>query len=98
MPKQWIVRFGRTAAIAVILVAMAAPAQAFAQAPTASQYSDSDISAIGDPGDPVDPGSHATGGSLPFSGSELIYAALVGTGLVGLGLGMHRLTRAPSTS
>ena len=90
---------------AVIAIAMlAAPTQAMAQAPTNDSYDDSSVQTVdpGDPADPVDPGDPAsedgTGGSLPFTGTDVALLVAAGGGLLVLGFGVRRLTRRPDTA
>jgi len=65
----------------------------------------------GDPADPVDPadaassessGSSATeeasGGDLPFTGTDVALLVAAGGGLLVLGFGVRRLTRRPNTA
>lgn len=90
---------------ALIAIAMlAAPTQAMAQAPTNDSYDESSVQTVdpGDPADPVDPGDPAsedgTGGSLPFTGTDVALLVAAGGGLLVLGFGVRRLTRRPDTA
>ncbi|HEV2074710.1 MAG TPA: hypothetical protein VGR10_00565, partial [Thermoleophilaceae bacterium] len=86
-------------------------AQALGQATTGEAYTEDDISTLnrenssGTSGDPVDPAtgsSHETatdsGGSLPFTGLDIVLIAVAGVLLATVGFGMWRLTRAPDTA
>jgi len=87
---------------AVIAIAMlAAPTQAMAQAPTNDSYDDSSVQTV-DPADPADSGDPAaeeeSGGSLPFTGTDVALLVAAGGGLLVLGFGVRRLTRRPDTA
>ena len=89
---------------AMIAVAMlAVPTQAMAQSPTNDSYDESSVQSV-DPADPVDPGDPAsaseegTGGSLPFTGTDVALLLAAGGGLLVLGFGVRRLTRRPDTA
>ena len=89
---------------AMIAVAMlAVPTQAMAQSPTNDSYDESSVQSVdpADPADPVDPGDPAeegTGGSLPFTGTDVALLLAAGGGLLVLGFGARRLTRRPDTA
>lgn len=97
---------------AVIAIAMlAAPTQAMAQSPTNDSYDESSVQSVdpadpvagdpADPADPADPGDPAeegTGGSLPFTGTDVALLLAAGGGLLVLGFGVRRLTRRPGTA
>ena len=91
-------------AAAIAIAMLAAPTQAMAQAPTNDSYDDSSVQTVdpGDPADPVDPGDPAsengTGGSLPFTGTDVALLVAAGGGLLVLGFGVRRLTRRPDTA
>lgn len=87
---------------AVIAIAMlAAPTQAIAQAPTNDSYDESSVQSV-DPANPADSGDSAseegTGGSLPFTGTDVALLLAAGGGLLVLGFGVRRLTRRPDTA
>ena len=94
----------RLLAAAIAIAMLAAPTQAMAQAPTNDSYDDSSVQTVdpGDPADPVDPGDPAsedgTGGSLPFTGTDVALLVAAGGGLLVLGFGVRRLTRRPDTA
>jgi len=88
----------RSFALALLLTfAFALPA--LAQGPSQDGYTPDGPQAVeqtsgnggngGDPGDPQAVGS----GSLPFTGMDLVLVAALGAGLLGVGVGMRRLTR-----
>ena len=91
--------------VAVIALAMlVAPVQAAAQSPTNDAYDDRSVQTVdpGDPVDPVDPGNtnseHNSGGSLPFTGTDVALLLAAGGALMVLGFGVRRLTRRPDTA
>jgi len=94
----------RLLAAAIAIAMLAAPTQAMAQGPTNDSYDDSSVQTVdpGDPADPVDPGDPAsedgTGGSLPFTGTDVALLVAAGGGLLVLGFGVRRLTRRPDTA
>jgi hypothetical protein len=89
------------AAIAAVMLAL--PVQAAAQSPTNDAYDDSSVQSVdpADPGDPVDPADPAdpgyteenTGGSLPFTGTDVLLLLGAGAVLMAVGFGIRRLTR-----
>ena len=100
-------------AIGIAVVMLGLPAQAMAQSPTNDSYDESSITVV-DPNDPAgsgsshDPassaassgsrsGSHDSGG-LPFTGLDIALLAAMGACLVGLGLGMRRMTRSANAA
>ncbi len=91
-------------AAAIAIAMLAAPTQAMAQAPTNDSYDESSVQSVdpGDPADPVDPGDptseEGTGGSLPFTGTDVALLVAAGGGLLVLGFGVRRLTRRPDTA
>jgi len=94
-------------AAAIAIAMLAAPTQAMAQAPTNDSYDESSVQTVDpvdpvDPADPVDPGDPAsedgTGGSLPFTGTDVALLVAAGGGLLVLGFGVRRLTRRPDTA
>ncbi len=93
-------------AAAIAIAMLAAPTQAMAQAPTNDSYDDSSVQSVdpGDPADPVDPGDpgyvgeEESGGSLPFTGTDVALLVAAGGGLLVLGFGVRRLTRRPDTA
>jgi Ni/Co efflux regulator RcnB len=91
-------------AAAIAIAMLAAPTQAMAQAPTNDSYDDSSVQTV-DPADPADPVDSAdpasedgTGGSLPFTGTDVALLVAAGGGLLVLGFGVRRLTRRPDTA
>ena len=94
-------------ALALLLIlALAVPA--LAQGPSQDGYTPDGPQVIeqtdsgGDPNDSTDPSisgspdgspSAAGAGSLPFTGMDLVLIAAFGAGLLGVGVGMRRLTR-----
>jgi hypothetical protein len=90
--------------VAAIAIAMLAPpVQAAAQSPTNEAYDDPSVQSV-DPGDPVDPADPAdpadpgyteenTGGSLPFTGTDVVLLLGAGAVLTVVGFGIRRLTR-----
>ena len=95
-------------AAAIAIAMLAAPTQAMAQSPMNDSYDDSSVQSVdpgdpvaGDPADPADPGDPAeegTGGSLPFTGTDVALLLAAGGGLLLLGFGVRRLTRRPGTA
>lgn len=91
---------------AVLAIAMlAVPTQAMAQSPMNDSYDDSSVQSVdpgdpvaGDPADPGDPAEEGTGGSLPFTGTDVALLLAAGGGLLILGFGVRRLTRRPGTA
>lgn len=85
----------------VAVSVLALPVQGFAQESSGSAYSQSDLPS-GDAGDPVgtaaDTTAETSGGSLPFTGLDVVLIAVAGTGILALGLGMRRLTRSPESA
>jgi len=83
----------RTILFLSLLLALALALPALAQGPSQDGYSTDGPQAIertggGDP-EQVEGGSS----SLPFTGFDLVLVAALGTGLLGIGAGMRRLTR-----
>jgi len=88
-------------AAAIAIAMLAAPTQAMAQAPTNDSYDDSSVQTVdpADPADSADPASEdGTGGSLPFTGTDVALLVAAGGGLLVLGFGVRRLTRRPDTA
>ncbi len=80
------------------LSVLALPVQGFAQESSGSAYSQSDLPS-GDPvGTAADTTAETSGGSLPFTGLDVVLIAVAGTGILALGLGMRRLTRSPESA
>ena len=80
----------RTFALTLILtLALALPAMA--QGPSQDGYIQEGPSIVDRTADSGERGD--SGGSLPFTGMDLILAAALGLGLFGVGVGMRQLTR-----
>jgi hypothetical protein len=96
--KKFLAVMGATA-----LLAFAAPA-AFAQSGTEGYGGSNVVAGLeqgggGDTGAPVQAPVQATaneGGSLPFTGADLGVLAVAGGLLLGLGLGLRKLTHRPT--
>ena len=88
-----------TSMVAILVLALALAAPAFAQPSSQDGYTDQagQVQAQVDEESsaPVAVTGSGGGGSLPFTGLDVALIAGAGVLLVGAGIGMQRLTRAP---
>jgi len=102
---QGIKRIKHVVVLAVAMLVLAVPAQAFAQQVTEEAYSNSSVDDVGTGGGSGDPTAEAaaeeisgdSGGSLPFTGFDAALIGGAGLGLLGLGFGLRYVTR-PETA
>jgi hypothetical protein len=84
------------------VIALLAPAAAFAQASNEAYGGDGDVvagleSGSGDDGGNASPAATTTeGDNLPFTGSDLGVLAAAGGALLGMGFGLRRMTHRPT--
>jgi hypothetical protein len=89
-----------TSMIAILVVMLVVAAPAVAQTASQNGYSGTggQVQAqVDDPSSTPVASTDSGGGSLPFTGLDLALLAGAGVVLVGAGIGMRRLTRAPSS-
>jgi len=88
-------------AAAIAIAMLGAPTQTLAQSPTNDAYDNSSVQSV-EPGNSADSEDPATeedsGGSLPFTGTDVALLVAAGGGLLVLGFGVRRLTRRPDTA
>ncbi len=83
----------RVFALLAVMGVVLLPSQALAQEPSQSGYSANDTAVVEDQSGET---SETSGGSLPFTGLDVVLLVVAGGALLGLGLGMRRLTRSPA--